>query len=431
MVKLRVFEGGDRVSATPASARTPREFAQLPRGQALFYGAVLRLIEATGSWRFPIHASGDYEEMKLRDVLYWLHKAKHHIVYPVRGSHLDAYFDAARHFRWSLPDPFAVTHNLSVSAVGDLMDHEYVPGSHGLYRHVADEIFSADLPMANLECVVLDQSSETPRFDGKAAPRLRIDGRTLGALAGYEGRRYAFISAASNHSLDFGVEGVRSTAEALRFQGIAFHGINETADQAGQARLLEKNGITVAVISHTFGLNACKPPLDRPWIVNRTRLNDSEAQLDLSLIDRQIGHARDAGADFLIGQLHWGMEFERYPRPAQLDVAHALAERGIDAIFGHHPHVIQAFEYYRTVRDPARIVPIFYSLGNLTNPFRDPRLCRSLVAHMELAKGRTAGGNTKTYIRRAWAETMVQYIDMHTRQIELRIADASTLSEGE
>ncbi|MDA3948168.1 MAG: CapA family protein [Spirochaeta sp.] len=419
------------MSAPPATAFTPREYAQLPRRQAFVYGAVLRLIEATGRWRFPIHASGDYEEMKVRDILYWLHKAKHHVIHPERGSHLEAYFEAQQQFQWSVPDDFTVTRELSVSAVGDLMDHEYLVDSPGLYRHVADQILGVDLPMANLECVVLDEPSETPRFDGKTAPRLRIDSRTMNVLTSYEGRRYAFLSAACNHSLDFGLEGVLATSTALRDSDIAFHGINETVDDAGRALLLEKNGILVAVLSHTFGLNAWKPPLDRPWIVNRTRLNGTQAQLDLSLIDRQITHARNAGADFLIAQLHWGMEFEHYPRTEQVDVAHALAERGIDAIFGHHPHVIQPYEYYRTHRDPGRVVPIFYSLGNLTNPFQDPRLCQSLLARIDIVKGADASGHTKTYVRRAWAETVVQSIDVHTGQIDLRLAAANSSSEGE
>ena len=421
----------EKQSVTPATARTPRELARLPRAQALFYGAILRLVELTGAWRYPIRASGDYENMKLRDILYWLHKAEHHVVRPERGSNLRAYFETQRAFRWSLPEDFASEQELSISAVGDLMNHEYLLRSHGLYRHVTDEIFGADLPMGNLECVVLDEPSETPRFDGKTAPRLRIGTTDLDVLSTHKGRSYAFLSAACNHSLDFGAEGAYSTTAALRSRGIRFHGVNETAEEAGRAQILEKNGITVAVLSHTFGLNAWKPCSDQPWIVNRTRLNESLEVLDLSSIDRQIAHARSAGADFLIAQLHWGMEFEHYPRPAQLNVAHALAERGIDAIFGHHPHVLQPFEHYRTRRDPARVVPIFYSLGNLTNPFRDPRLCRSLVARVDLTKGRSADGVSRTYARHAGARIVLQTVDTKTRRIELRMSEATQSTRGE
>ncbi|MFW5643375.1 MAG: CapA family protein, partial [Alkalispirochaeta sp.] len=351
---------------------------------------------------------------------YWLHKAKHHVVDPERASNLHAYFDAQRGFRWSLPEHVEVERELSISAVGDLMDHEYLPRSHGLYRHVADEIFGADLAMANLECVVLDEFSETPRFDGKRAPRLRVNTRVFDVLTGHDRERYDFLSTACNHSLDFGAEGVRSTTEALRSREIAFHGINETVEETEQAQLLEHNGIKVAIISHTFGLNGWTPPPDREWIVNRTRLNGPLKALDRSLIDRQIAYARGVGADFVVAQLHWGMEYEHYPRTAQLEVAHALAESGIDAIFGHHPHVLQPFEHYRTRRDPDRVVPIYYSLGNLTNPFQDPRLCRSLVARVDLAKVRKTDGSTPTYVRNAGAVTVVQSIDMETRRIALK-----------
>ncbi|HKK47521.1 MAG TPA: CapA family protein [Alkalispirochaeta sp.] len=419
------------MSAPPATAQTPREFARLPRVRALIYAIALRIIALTGVWKYPIRANGDFAEMKLRDILYWLHKAEHHVVHPPRGSNLQSYFDQQPDVDWSLPERFEIEHELSLAAVGDLMDHEYLPRSTGLYRHVGEEIFGADLPMANLECVVVDQSSETPRFDGASAPQLEIDPRSLDVLVGHEGSSYAFLSTAGNHSLDCGAPGVRSTAEALRSRGIAFHGTNETAEEARHARLVEKHGITVAVLSHTFGLNGYAPPPDRPWMVNRMRLNGSLDQLDFSLIDQQISHARSAGADFVIAQLHWGMEFEHYPRPRQLDVAHELAERGVDAIFGHHPHVIQPFEYYRTRRDPSRVVPIYYSLGNLTNPFLDPRLCRSLLARIDLAKGRTAEGRAITYVRRTRTDTIMQSVDMTTRRIELQMADRPSLRGGD
>ncbi|MFP4534672.1 MAG: CapA family protein [Spirochaetaceae bacterium] len=418
------------MSATPASAVTPRELARLPCGKALFYGALLRLIEWSGVWRYPIRASGDYEEMRTRDILYWLHKAKHHIVHPERGSDLEACFANQQTLAWPLPERFTTNTALTISAVGDLMDHEYLSRSHGLYHHVAEEIFGADLPMAHLEAVVLDTPSESPRFDGKSAPRLRIDGATLDLLTDHEGSKYAFLSAACNHSLDFGAEGVRSTAEALRGRGIAFHGINGSAEEAQTAQLLVRRGITVALLSHTFGLNGWKAPADRPWIVNRTRLNYPLDRVDLSGMERQIAHARREGADFVIAQLHWGMEFEHYPRPQQIEVAHALAEKGVDAIFGHHPHVLQPYEQYRTRRDPDRLVPIFYSLGSLTNPFRDPRLCRSLLARVELAQGRCADGSTKTYVREARAEPIAQTMDTKPPRIELRKAAEESQKEG-
>src|SRR5690606_37322647 len=41
----------------------------------------------------------------------------------------------------------------------------------------------------------------------------------------------------------------------------------------------------------------------------------------------------------------------------QESLAHILIERGIDAVVGHHPHVVQDIAIYKGA-------PIFYSLGN-------------------------------------------------------------------
>lgn len=154
----------------PAHAYTPREFARLPPGKSLLYGALLGLVEITGSWKYPIRAHGDYEEMTTRDVLYWLHKAKHHVTRPPRGSGLQEYFEKQPLVHQRLQDKFTVDSDVSISAAGDLMDHEYLTKSWGLYDHIADEIFGADVSMANLECVVLDKPSGAARFDGKTAP---------------------------------------------------------------------------------------------------------------------------------------------------------------------------------------------------------------------------------------------------------------------
>lgn len=102
---------------------------------------------------------------------------------------------------------------------------------------------------------------------------------------------------------------------------------------------------------------------------------------DLDQLTRQIEHARGAGVDFLVGSPPLGLEHELYPIPEQLELAHHLAELGVDAVLGHHPHVLQPMELYRTRRDPRRLVPIYYSLGNLINPFTAPDSCRSGVAH--------------------------------------------------
>ena len=64
-----------------------------------------------------------------------------------------------------------------------------------------------------------------------------------------------------------------------------------------------------------------------------------------------------ASVDFLAVTLHWGTEYAPEPSPAQRRLARWLIDQGVDAVIGHHPHVIQPVERYRDGL-------IAYSLGN-------------------------------------------------------------------
>lgn len=63
----------------------------------------------------------------------------------------------------------------------------------------------------------------------------------------------------------------------------------------------------------------------------------------------------------LILFLHWNYEFENLPHPADRKFSHYLIDKGVDGIFGHHPHIINSVEVYN-----GKV--IFYSLGNFYFP---------------------------------------------------------------
>ena len=63
------------------------------------------------------------------------------------------------------------------------------------------------------------------------------------------------------------------------------------------------------------------------------------------------------------------MEYAPAPRPEDVETAHKMLEAGASVIVGHHPHVLQPVETYRTT--DGRDAVIFYSLGNfLSNQSR-------------------------------------------------------------
>ena len=85
--------------------------------------------------------------------------------------------------------------------------------------------------------------------------------------------------------------------------------------------------------------------------------------------------------------------------------------------------VVQPFEFYRTRRDPDRVVPIFYSLGNLITPFRHSAFRRSAIARLDIVKGMTREGTSRTYVRDARiVDVRLDVDDVHERLTLRRIS---------
>ena len=156
--------------------------------------------------------------------------------------------------------------------------------------------------------------------------------------------------------------------------------------------IIELNGIKLGLVAATFHVNNRSFPNGKEYngkeyIVNVIPFHRFQGPVDVSLLEEQISYCRSQDCDFIIASLHWGMEFELFPRRDQIDIAHGLIEYGADAIISHHTHNIQPFEFYQTRRDPHRRAPIFYGLGNLSSLWSAPYLALSLITNFELVKG--------------------------------------------
>lgn len=392
--------------------RTPRDLFRFKTRERVVIDAVIAIARATGIWRYPKRANGDFEKMTFLDKVYWLHKATRPVARARRNSGLEEYFEKQRALNVELPVSFIPESEVRISSAGDLINHAHLANSKDtLYEGVYDVIFDADISMANLECPVITRKGKEFVFAMGTAPPLFYGIEEFFAVMGAKDRKFSFLATACNHSLDFGTEGARETLKILREHGIASSGMNEDASASRQASILTANGMRVGVVAYTFGLNGHKAPPSSTWIVNRMSLNESVASLELEQLKAQLDYCRGQDVDFVIAHLHWGMEHEFYPSPEQLEVAHAIAELGVDAIIGHHPHVLQPMEMYRVKRDPDRLVPIYYSLGNLVNSFSAPYLCRSGIAQLTLACGNTREGQRRVYVKSAKITEVMQRVD--------------------
>lgn len=84
------------------------------------------------------------------------------------------------------------------------------------------------------------------------------------------------------------------------------------------------------------------------------RLGVSDSRLE-NILER-VREAREE-ADIVVVSLHWGEEYAPGPSEEQRELARASIDAGADLVIGHHPHVVQEVERYKSGW-------IAYSLGN-------------------------------------------------------------------
>jgi poly-gamma-glutamate synthesis protein (capsule biosynthesis protein) len=253
-----------------------------------------------------------------------------------------------------------------ILGVGDVGAKRPDPAS--MFRGCAEALRSADLAFGQLETTVSDRGAVVPN----ARLAMRAPSPLAGALAD---AGFDVMSFAGNHSLDWGYEAFDDTLLHMAQAGVAICGAGANVDAALAPARLEVGGVRVATVAASailpegYAARADKPgcaPLrahtiyeqiehDQPGTPALVRTYAHRG--DLAALLSSIERARRE-ADILLLSLHWGIHMVKGSlADYQREVAHAAIDAGVDAIFGHHPHIMKGVEFHRGK-------PIFYSLGN-------------------------------------------------------------------
>ena len=273
-----------------------------------------------------------------------------------------------------VPYPHEVA-QVSFAVAGDVIPHEPVRvaaasagdgavGWAALFGDVSDVFERADFGFVNLETPVAPAHSHGSKpflFD---AP--------IDLLQGLKASGIKIVSFANNHVMDQGWAGFAETREHLRDEGLLFVGSGDTAALAWQPVVVEANGIKVGWLGMTRWLNGNRnPDKDGEPHVNFFPYpgeSGGAPGLDEAGVLEAVKQAR-LKCDLLVVSIHWGIEYASAPRPEDVETAHKMLEAGASVIVGHHPHVLQPVETWRTA--DGRNAVIFYSLGNfLSNQSR-------------------------------------------------------------
>ncbi|MEN8242079.1 MAG: CapA family protein [Chloroflexota bacterium] len=227
------------------------------------------------------------------------------------------------------------------------------------------ELIQGDYLIANLEGpITTDQQPWDPdqRWSYNAQPQAAQALAEIGIDA---------LGFSNNHTMDRGSEGIRDTLAHLETNRITAFGAALNQEQAEQPLIIESPHGTVAVVA-----------LSSDWGTDRTASENSPGTVPLSKASIKKGYqlAQAAGADWVIGYVHWGSNYTEIS-DSQRRWGRAFARAGYHLIIGHGAHSLQPVEIINGM-------PVLYSLGNsifgTPGRFNEDFPGFGLIAHLEV-----------------------------------------------
>lgn len=302
----------------------------------------------------------------------------------------------------------------NIVAVGDIMApadlqigayvHRNDPGEacggyDWVLAGVGGLVSSADLAMGNLETPV------APSIPRAGLWRFNVDPMYLDAMKNIG---FDVLMTANNHTLDYGVKGIRETQQELDKRDLVNCGTSPPGHERQKfvmAEVGDTSVVRIALLNYTFEMNPIRlfrsyrylNYLVRGRCINwfdvtrprgiwertlrfgRNALFSGALYIDedafLQTMAENIGLARGQGAEYVIVFLQWGEAYRVMPARWQREIALRMCLRGADAIIGAGPHVIQPMERVYTWNGSVVDSPqegahehfIAYSLGNLVS----------------------------------------------------------------
>lgn len=250
-----------------------------------------------------------------------------------------------------------------------------------LFRKIVPRLAMADLTVGNLEGSVTGEIS-----DHCYPPEL------LQALynAGFD-----ILQTANSYTIQNGITGLRSTKQAIQAAGMDALGtwISEDDRKENSVLIRDVNGIRIAFLSFTKGMNNLRLPVGAEFSVNLlyTDYDTNYSKIDNSAILNAVEEARMQNPDLIVAMLHWGSEFDRQVAESQEEIAELLFDNGVNLIIGSHSHYVGSI----ILKDKKGInygkKLIAYSLGDFVSTADNSEARNGCILSVTVVKDR---GNT-------------------------------------
>ncbi len=203
-----------------------------------------------------------------------------------------------------------------------------------------DLLRDADIAMVNLESPITTRGAKVEKpFNFRMHPKY---------IASLCDAGIDIVNIANNHIFDYGNEGLFDTISYLDSALVLHVGAGRNREEARRPAIVRVKGRKIGFVGYYGGGEAPVAGENAPGVAVRN--------MQVILEDLRLLRQRDS-VDFVVVTLHWGTEKAEFPDDGQRLFAEEIIDGGADAVIGHHPHVLQGIERYKSG-------VIVYSLGN-------------------------------------------------------------------
>lgn len=298
----------------------------------------------------------------------------------------------------------------TLSAVGDIMvydaqldDAKLEDGTYDFspsFNAIKAYTIGSDLTVGNLELNFT--GSEPYRGTPYESPYFNSPDSLAATLADIG---FDILQTANTFSIANGINGLQSTIDVLNRAGIdhvGTHASDPAASGSGGVVIRDVNGIKIAFIGFTKGLNNWSLPGNHPYAVDLlyTDYVGNYKQVDTTGILARIDAAKKHNPDVIVAMVHWGSEYDAAVSASQEEIAELMCKNGVDVILGSHSHIVGPMKTIQveTTDGEKKECFIAYSLGNFyTSKFLDYTQ-ESLILNLEFTKSGVTGDTTITKI---------------------------------
>ena len=235
------------------------------------------------------------------------------------------------------------------------------------------------------------------------------------------------LQTANSKSVTNGILGLTATLDGIRSAGLQSVGTYSSLEQFQRYQgfvIREVDGIRIAITAFTKGMDGKGLPSGNEYCVNLLYkdYNSAYQTVDEEGIRSVLTAIEKQQPDITIALLHWGSEFNDQISKTQEKIVEIMADGGVDAIVGTHPHYVQKIGF-----DEKTGMLIAYSLGDLLGDGDKAGTDYSVILDMEITKD----GNTGAVKISGYSYTPIyRYEDDAGNVRLLRIKEALTAYEN-